>query len=151
VADVLVDHVVLAYEAIDRMYLNVYVPHLQAVGGILGHLRVHRGQRFASTTAVAPMTDVLIRYIVRYIENGEAWRAPCSDHPPTRGYCGEHRRSIPLAEVAAFTIAPRKLWSTLVASPALREWQPIRRTRPLILINHRAHDSITMENTGGMP
>jgi len=49
VADVLVDHVVLEYEAIDRMYLNVYVPHLQTVGGMLGYLRVHRGQRFAST------------------------------------------------------------------------------------------------------
>jgi hypothetical protein len=32
VADVLRDHVVLEYEAIDRMYLNVYVPHLQTVG-----------------------------------------------------------------------------------------------------------------------
>jgi hypothetical protein len=32
VADVLRDHVVLELEAIDRMYLNVYVPHLQTVG-----------------------------------------------------------------------------------------------------------------------
>jgi hypothetical protein len=56
VADVLRDHVVLEYEAIDRMYLNVYVPHLQTVGAIVGYLRVHHGQRFASTTAVAPMT-----------------------------------------------------------------------------------------------
>jgi hypothetical protein len=57
VADVLRDHVVLEYEAIDRMYLNVYVPHLQTVGAMVGYLRVHRGQRFASTTAVAPMTE----------------------------------------------------------------------------------------------
>ena len=48
VADVLRDHVVLEYEAIDRMYLNVYVPHLQTVGAMVGYLRVHRGQRFAS-------------------------------------------------------------------------------------------------------
>ena len=61
VADVLVDHVVLEYEAIDRMYLNVYVPTLQTVGGMLGYLRVHRGQRFASTTAVAPMTEAFVR------------------------------------------------------------------------------------------
>jgi hypothetical protein len=39
------------------MYLNVYVPTLQTVGGMVGYLRVHRGQRFASTTAVAPMTE----------------------------------------------------------------------------------------------
>jgi hypothetical protein len=32
------------------MYLNVYVPHLQTVGATVGYLRVHRGQRFASTT-----------------------------------------------------------------------------------------------------
>ena len=32
VADVLRDHVVLELEAIDRMYLNVYVPHLQTAG-----------------------------------------------------------------------------------------------------------------------
>jgi hypothetical protein len=27
------------------MYLNVYVPHLQTVGAVVGYLRVHRGQR----------------------------------------------------------------------------------------------------------
>ena len=52
-AEVLRDHVVLEVEAIDRMYLNVYVPHLQSVGAVVGYLRVHRGQRFASTTDVA--------------------------------------------------------------------------------------------------
>ena len=35
VADVLRDHVVLELEAIDRMYLNVYVPHLQTVGAVV--------------------------------------------------------------------------------------------------------------------
>jgi hypothetical protein len=40
VADVLRNHVVLKYEAIDRMYLNVYVPHLQTVGATVGYLRV---------------------------------------------------------------------------------------------------------------
>jgi hypothetical protein len=67
VADVLADHVVLEYEAIDRMYLNVYVPHLQAVGGVLGYLRVHRGQRFASTTAVAPMTEAFVRNVEKFV------------------------------------------------------------------------------------
>jgi hypothetical protein len=67
VADVLADHVVLEYEAIDRMYLNVYVPHLQAVGGVLGYLRVHRGQRFASTTAVAPMTEAFVRNVQEFV------------------------------------------------------------------------------------
>src|SRR5262245_44994371 len=67
VADVLRDHVVLEYEAIDRMYLNVYVPHLQTVGATVGYLRVHHGQRFASTTAVAPMTGAFVRKIERFV------------------------------------------------------------------------------------
>ena len=37
--EVLRDHVVLELEAIDRMYLNVYVPHLQTVGAVVGYLR----------------------------------------------------------------------------------------------------------------
>jgi len=67
VADVIRDHVVLEYEAIDRMYLNVYVPTLQTVGGMLGYLQVHRGQRFASTTAVAPMTEAFIENIEQFV------------------------------------------------------------------------------------
>ena len=67
VADVLRGHVVLEYEAIDRMYLNVYVPHLQTVGATVGYLRVHRGQRFASTAAVAPMTEAFIRNVEQFV------------------------------------------------------------------------------------
>jgi hypothetical protein len=57
VAEVLRDQVLLEVEAIDRMYSNVYVPHLQSLGAVVGYLRVHRGQRFASTMAVMPMTE----------------------------------------------------------------------------------------------
>ena len=67
VADVLRNHVVLEYEPIDRMYLNVYVPHLQTVGAMVGYLRVHHGQRFASTTAVAPMTEAFVRNVEEFV------------------------------------------------------------------------------------
>jgi len=67
VADVLRDHVVLELEAIDRMYLNVYVPHLQAVRSVVGYLRGHRGQRFASTTAVVPMSEAFVRTIEQFV------------------------------------------------------------------------------------
>jgi hypothetical protein len=63
------EHVVLEVEAIDRMYLNVYVPHLQSVGAVVGYLRVHRGQRFASTTAVTPMTEAFVRNIDQFINH----------------------------------------------------------------------------------
>ena len=69
VAEVLRDHVVLEVEAIDRMYLNVYVPHLQSVGAVVGYLRVHRGQRFASTTAVTPMTEAFVRNIDQFVND----------------------------------------------------------------------------------
>src|SRR5882724_13111854 len=60
VCEVLQDHVVLESECIDRMYLNVYVPQLQRVGGVVWYLRGHLGQRFASTAGVAPKTDAFV-------------------------------------------------------------------------------------------
>src|SRR5215831_3686063 len=69
VADVLRDHVVLELEAIDRMYLNVYVPHLQTVRAVVGYLRVHRGQRFASTTAVVPVSGAFVRNIEQFADD----------------------------------------------------------------------------------
>jgi hypothetical protein len=67
VADVLREHVVLELEAIDRMYLNVYVPHLQPARTVAGYLRVHRGQRFASTAAVVPMSEAFVRNIEQFV------------------------------------------------------------------------------------
>src|SRR6195256_307650 len=67
VADVLRDHGVLELEAIDRMYLNVYVPHLQTARAVVGYLHVHRGQRFASTTAVVPMSEAFVRNIEQFV------------------------------------------------------------------------------------
>jgi len=59
--------VVLELEAIDRMYLNVYVPHLQTGRSVAGYLQVHRGQRFASTTAVVPMSEAFVRNIEQFV------------------------------------------------------------------------------------
>jgi hypothetical protein len=68
VADVLRDHVTLELEGIDRMYLSVYVPILQTVGGIVWYLREHRKQPFASTAAVAPMTEAFVRSIEAFVD-----------------------------------------------------------------------------------
>ena len=67
VCEVLRDHVVLESECIDRMYLNVYVPQLQRIGGVVWYLRGHRGQRFASTAVVAPMTEAFVADIERFV------------------------------------------------------------------------------------
>jgi hypothetical protein len=62
-ADVLRDHVTLECEAIDRLYLNVYVPHLQTAGAVVGYLRGSKGQRFALTGAVAPMSGAVLKSV----------------------------------------------------------------------------------------
>ena len=55
-ADVLADHVLFEIEAIDRMYLNLYQPRLQHGAGIAAFFVGHRGNRFASSALMAPMT-----------------------------------------------------------------------------------------------
>lgn len=66
VGEVLEDHVTLRCESIDRMYLNVYVPPLRAVGGVVWYLRGHLGQRFASTVTVAPKSEAFVAGIERF-------------------------------------------------------------------------------------
>ncbi|HXP08337.1 MAG TPA: hypothetical protein VN828_07575 [Acidobacteriaceae bacterium] len=68
-AEVLRDHVVLELEGIDRMYLNVYVPVLQAVEGVLKFIRIHRGHPVASTAMVEPITRRFVESIERYIRD----------------------------------------------------------------------------------
>ena len=67
VCEVLRDHVVLESECIDRMYLNVYVPQLQRIGGVVWYLRGHLGQRSASIAGVAPKTDAFVANIERFV------------------------------------------------------------------------------------
>jgi len=71
VCEVLRDHVTLENESIDRMYLNVYVPQLQRIGGVVWYLRGHLGQRFASTAGVAPKTDAFVANIERFVAAGD--------------------------------------------------------------------------------
>ncbi len=60
VADVLRDHVTLEVEGIDRMYLNGVVPLLQSGRGIGWFFQEYRGQSFASTAGMAPMTRAFV-------------------------------------------------------------------------------------------
>jgi len=71
VCEVLRDHVVLENESIDRMYLNVYVPQLQRIGGVVWYLRGHLGQRFASTAGVAPKTEAFVANVERFVAEHE--------------------------------------------------------------------------------
>ena len=71
VAEVLRQHVVLEVEGIDRMYLNVYVPVLQAVEGVLKFIRIHRGHPVASTAMVEPITRRFVEFIERFAQDNQ--------------------------------------------------------------------------------
>ncbi len=66
-ADVLADHVLFEIEAIDRMYLNLYQPRLQHGAGIASFFVGHRGNRFASSALMAPMTAAFTADIGHFI------------------------------------------------------------------------------------
>ena len=67
--EVLAEHVTLEVECIDRMYLNVYVPKLQYVNGVVGFLRGHRGHQFASSALLAPISEAFVAGIYRYAKD----------------------------------------------------------------------------------
>src|ERR1700674_3037389 len=78
VADVLADHVTLEVECIDRMYLNVYVPKLQFTDGVVCFLRRHRGNRFASSALMEPISRAFVAGIHSFATNQgwSSWTSP---------------------------------------------------------------------------
>jgi hypothetical protein len=71
VTEILGDHVRLAVEGIDRMYLNVYVPALQSTYGAVRFFRVHRGQPLASSALMNPMSRQFVAALDRFIAQHE--------------------------------------------------------------------------------
>src|SRR5215831_16115414 len=67
VADVLSRHVTLEVEGIDRMYLNVYQPRLQTDRGVAAFLRFHRGETFASSILMEPISKAFIAAVERFV------------------------------------------------------------------------------------
>ena len=68
VAEILDQHVTCELEAIDRMYVNGYVPSLQSGGGVVYFMKTHLGARVPSTLAVAPMTKRFVDAIARFAD-----------------------------------------------------------------------------------
>jgi hypothetical protein len=66
VATILREHVTLEVESIDRMYLNVYVPKLQHVLGVVGFFREQRGAKVVSSVLMEPMTTAFLTSIERF-------------------------------------------------------------------------------------
>jgi hypothetical protein len=68
VAEILQNHVTFELEAIDRMYLNAYVPSLQTGGGMAYFLKTQLGVRVPSTVMVAPMSERFVDALERFAE-----------------------------------------------------------------------------------
>ncbi|WP_373508663.1 hypothetical protein [Thiocapsa sp.] len=66
VGDVLAEHVQFEVECIDRMYLNVYVPHLQFAAGLLGYVQRQLGLPVASTAPLAKITEAFSAAVHRF-------------------------------------------------------------------------------------
>jgi hypothetical protein len=71
VAEILTKHVTFELEAIDRMYLNAYVPSLQTGGGLVYFLKTQLGVRVPSTVMVAPMSERFVEAIERFVKTEE--------------------------------------------------------------------------------
>src|SRR3954453_9098648 len=67
-ADVLKGHVTLEVEGIDRMYLNVYQPRLQTERGVAAFFRFHRGETFASSALMDPISKSFITAVERFVD-----------------------------------------------------------------------------------
>jgi hypothetical protein len=69
VAEILREHVTLEVEGIDRMYLNAYVPRLQYEGGVAAFFRHHRGQPFASSALMDPISKAFVAAIHAFVHD----------------------------------------------------------------------------------
>ncbi|PYM14513.1 MAG: hypothetical protein DMD81_17755, partial [Candidatus Rokuibacteriota bacterium] len=68
VAEILRAHVTLEVEGIDRMYLNVYVPRLPYEAGVASFFRRHRGQPFASSALMDPISKAFVAKIHAFVQ-----------------------------------------------------------------------------------
>src|SRR5713226_9692326 len=68
VAEILREHVTLEVEGIDRMYLNAYVPRLQYESGVAAFFRHHRGQPFASSALMDPISKGFVAAIHAFVD-----------------------------------------------------------------------------------
>jgi len=70
VAEILDHHVTFELEAIDRMYLNAYVPSLQTGAGFAYFVKTQLGARVPSTMLVAPISEAFVEAIERFVQTG---------------------------------------------------------------------------------
>ena len=68
VAEILDHHVTFELEAIDRMYVNAYVPLLQTGAGFAYFVKTQLGARVPSTMLVAPISEAFVKAIEEFVQ-----------------------------------------------------------------------------------
>lgn len=71
VSEMLSKHVTLEVEGIDRMYLNIYVPQLQREVGVASFFRYHRGNQFASSALMDPISKAFVEEMESFAKREE--------------------------------------------------------------------------------
>jgi hypothetical protein len=103
VGDILTHHVKLSVEGINRMYLNVYVPRLQAHAeqGIVHFFREHRRPPLPSVALMKPMSPSFVEVLEGFVTQhkiphvqfpkGSAmtrlWQSICLNSGRKKGWC----------------------------------------------------------------
>ena len=109
-AEVLKRRVSLEVESIERLYLNLYVPRLQAASGVVGFFW-ERGFRFASGALMAPITNTFVAAIKSFVEEQGV--------DPVR-----------FVPVSARTTSPKQIWPPPTVRSRCYSWGwPRRRPR----------------------
>jgi len=121
VAEILQQHVTLAVECIDRMYLNVYVPRLQVEQGVAGFFRYHRGHPFASSALMEPISKAFIRAL-------EAFAA--RERVPLLTFAPRQRKDDVMAEHLARFPAPEGVLFIGKAQEKTRVFRTAKRKNP---------------------
>ena len=94
VATILREHVTVEIESLDRLYLNVYMPHLQSAAGVAHFFRRHRGATFAAAPLMDAMTKAFITAIERFAARE---RVPVITFPK-----GQRKEEVAAAYLAQF-------------------------------------------------
>jgi hypothetical protein len=79
VAEIFTNHVTFELEAIDRMYLNAYVPSLQTGGGFVYFVKSQLGARVPSTRMNRPHESAVVRQNLMAPDSTRA--QPCEPSP----------------------------------------------------------------------
>jgi hypothetical protein len=113
-AEMLAGHVALDISCLDRIYLNGYVPGLQALGGLISFFHNHRGKPIVSPALFEPIREKFRRDV-------RAWAQ--ADHIPVLAF----RSGLRKADVMApyLQAAPESGRSQVVAVGCAQEFQRV--------------------------